>query len=293
MVTPQQWRSRGDTRFVWGGHPIFTRIEGTGEPLLLVHGFPTASWDFAAIWPALTARFRVVTLDMLGFGFSAKPKHFAYSIAAQVDLIEALLANAGIERFRVLAHDLGLTVLQELLARDANIVSACMLNGGLFPEAHRPLVMQRLLASPLGPVIARFGTFGTFASQMRRIWGTTPPTDDELRAMWELVSRDRGAAVMPRLLGYMAERRSNRERWVGALVNAEVPIRLINGLADPISGAHMVARYRELIRDPDVVELPGVGHYPHVEAADQVTEALFSHAASHPFGEDRRGRSAP
>jgi pimeloyl-ACP methyl ester carboxylesterase len=80
---------------------------------------------------------------------------------------------------------------------------------------------------------------------------------------------------MPKLIGYMAERREHRERWVGALCKTKVPVRLIDGLVDPISGAHMVARYRELVPNPDIVELPGVGHYPQLEAPDKVVTAIL------------------
>jgi pimeloyl-ACP methyl ester carboxylesterase len=45
---------------------------------------------------------------------------------------------------------------------------------------------------------------------------------------------------------------------------------VIDGAVDPISGAHMVARYRELIPQPDTVLLEGIGHYPQTEAPDQV-----------------------
>ena len=74
----------------------------------------------------------------------------------------------------------------------------------------------------------------------------------------------------------MEERRRHRERWVGALRDAAgrgIPVRLIDGTEDPVSGGHMVARYRELIPDPDVVELAGVGHYPQTEAPDAVIDA--------------------
>jgi pimeloyl-ACP methyl ester carboxylesterase len=247
----------------------------------LIHGFPTASWDWFSLWPALAARYRVLALDMIGFGFSAKPKRFAYSIAAQADLCAAFLAREGVTRYRILAHDYGLTVTQELLARQgedagaARIDAACLLNGGLFPETHRPLPRQRLLASPLGPLVARLMTYRTFAAAMRRIWGTHPPGEAELFALWQLVVHDGGLAVMPRLIGYMAERRLHRERWVGALVGSAAPIRLVCGLDDPVSGAHMVARYRELVPRPDVIELPGVGHYPQVEAPDEVLSAVL------------------
>ena len=278
--TPEQWQA-GGASFEWRGQRIFFRAEGRGEPLLLIHGFPTASWDWCALWPALVERYRVLTLDMIGFGFSAKPRRFGYSILAQADLFGAFLARESVTGYRLIAHDYGLTVAQELLARqdeDARaprIAAACLLNGGLFSETHRALPLQRLLASPLGPVLARLTSERTFSATMRRIWGTHPPDSAELSAMWRLVTHDRGLLVMPELIGYMAERRRHRERWVGALTRAKVPLRLIDGLADPISGAHMVARYRELVPEPDVVELAGVGHYPQLEAPEAVLSAVI------------------
>lgn len=287
FVSPDQWRAAGDT-FEWRGVRVFYRTEGSGEPLLLVHGFPTASWDWWRVWPALAARYRVLTLDMVGFGFTDKPRWFAYSIFAQADLVEALLAREHVTHYRLLAHDYGDTVAQELLARQrsasgARIVAACLLNGGLFPETHRALLAQRLLASPLGPLLARVSSYGMFASNMRAIWGKQPLADEEIRGMWQLASANDGMRVMPKLIGYMAERRQHRERWVRPLVEPPCPIRLVNGLVDPISGAHMVARYRDVVSAPDVVELPDVGHYPQLEAPDAVRDAvlaLFERAAA-------------
>jgi pimeloyl-ACP methyl ester carboxylesterase len=285
-TSPDAWRAHGDT-FEWRGERIFFRAEGAGEPVLLVHGFPTASWDWWPIWPRLAERYRVLALDMIGFGFSAKPRRFPYSIFAQADLFGELLAREGVSSYRLVAHDYGDTVAQELLARQADasaprIISACLLNGGLFPEVHRALVTQKLLASPLGPLLARLGGRRAFARSMRRIWGSSPVSDDELRAMWQLVAANDGPAVMPKLIGYLDERRAHRKRWVGALISTRAPLRFINGLVDPISGAHMAARYRELVPYPDVVELPGVGHYPQLEAPDAVLDAILEHFSRTP-----------
>jgi pimeloyl-ACP methyl ester carboxylesterase len=195
----------------------------------------------------------------------------------QADLYEAFLAREGVTRYRILAHDYGNTVCQELLARDHGAIEkVCFLNGGLFPETHRALLAQKLLASPLGPVMARMLDFPRFRASMRRIWGSHPLSDDDVREMWELVLVNDGPAVMPKLIGYMAERREHRARWVGAVTNARMPIRLVDGLDDPVSGAHMVARYRELVPAPDIVELPGVGHYPQVEAPDATADAILA-----------------
>ena len=151
-------------RFAHGDHTLAYWEDGAGEPLLLIHGFPTASWDWAPIWPALAQRFRLVAMDMLGFGFSSKPRPYVYSISEQADLYEALLAKLGIARCHVLAHDYGDTVAQELLARFEDrrasgapglaLRSVCFLNGGLFPESHHPRPVQVALAGPDGEKIS-------------------------------------------------------------------------------------------------------------------------------------------
>jgi pimeloyl-ACP methyl ester carboxylesterase len=80
------------------------------------------------------------------------------------------------------------------------------------------------------------------------------------------------------LLGYLDERRRHRGRWVGALEAPPCRGRLVDGAADPVSGAHLVAHYRARVPGADVVSLPAVGHYPQVEAPDDVLGAFFAFA---------------
>jgi pimeloyl-ACP methyl ester carboxylesterase len=284
VIALDDWRARG-RRFVHGGHPIFYVEEGSGPGLLLIHGFPTASWDWTPIWPGLTARFRVVAPDLIGFGFSAKPRGHAYSVLDQADLCAGLLAERGLTEVDVLAHDYGDTVAQELLARSNEATgslalrSVCFLNGGLFPETHRPRLIQKLLIGPLGPLVSRLLSRRSFERSFTPIFGPrTRPSPDELDAFWRLVVESEGPRVMHRLIRYMAERRTHRERWVGALQRSRIPLRVIDGALDPVSGAHMVERYRELVPDPDVVLLPDVGHYPQVEAPGAVLAAFLAFA---------------
>jgi len=287
-MTLDAWRAAG-TFFDHRGHAIFHRVDGDpsrAPALLCIHGFPTASWDWHATWRALRARFAcVIAPDMLGFGCSAKPQPHDYSMLEQSDLHEALLARLGVRGVHVLAHDYGDTVAQELLARHEErrargddtlvIESICLLNGGLFPETHRATRAQKLLASPVGPVLARATTEGTFAAGLAGVFGPrTKPDAAAMHDFWRLAAEHDGTRVVPALLGYMEERRQRRERWVGALQTTTVPLRVIDGVEDPVSGGHMVARYRELVPNPDVVELPGIGHYPQVEAPDDVVRAF-------------------
>jgi pimeloyl-ACP methyl ester carboxylesterase len=284
-ATLADWRERGRF-FDFKGRTIFYREEGTGPVLVCIHGFPTASWDWHCVWPDLVARFRVIAPDMLGFGYSAKPRTHDYSILEQADLHEALLAERAVDAVHVLAHDYGDTVAQELLARHEErrisgkpglaVRSICFLNGGLFPETHRARLIQKLLLGPLGPLLARLANERSFRSSFSAIFGpNTQPSHAELHDFWQLMVHDDGHRLGHRLIRYIEERRRHRERWVGALQKTRVPLRVIDGALDPVSGAHMAARYRELVSNPDVVLLETIGHYPQVEDPVAVLKAFF------------------
>jgi pimeloyl-ACP methyl ester carboxylesterase len=112
---------------------------------------------------------------------------------------------------------------------------------------------------------------------MKAVFGpATPPSPALTDELWTLLRHNDGHRVLHRVIGYMAERSQHRERWVGALVRTRAPLRLIDGPSDPVSGAHMVARFREVIPDADVVELPGIGHYPQIEDPAGVLRAFLA-----------------
>ena len=281
---PELWRAQGEYQSLLG-HQIFCidsvatqQYSPQTSVLLLIHGFPTSSWDWLPMWGDLIKNYRVIALDMLGFGFSDKPNNRNYSIHGQADIVEALVAAKGLESFHVLAHDYGDTVAQELLARqlEGNGVRqwlyCCFLNGGLFPETHRALLTQKLLLSHIGSLLNSFTGFRKFCRNFSSVFGAdTQPSDQELKDFWWLINFNNGKHLFHNLITYMSDRIQHRERWVSALQTSSIPLALINGSVDPVSGSHMVARYKELeCRLDYCAELPTIGHYPQVEATEDV-----------------------
>jgi len=287
----KSWQSNGN-HFKFQGHRIFFRQDGAGENLLLIHGFPTASWDWHKMYEDLVSRYQVTAPDLIGFGFSDKPRNYPYSILDQADLCEALLRRLGIKNVHLLCHDYGDTVGQELLARwldrkergndELRIASVCFLNGGLFPESHQPRLIQKLLISPIGSLLNPFLNKGKLRSNFNTIFGPeTQASDKEIDEFYELIQYNKGKRVMNKLIRYMAERKQYRRRWVGALTDNELPMRLIDGSKDPISGRHLAERFEELVPDADVVHLEQIGHYPQTEAPELVLKHYFEFIAAH------------
>ena len=94
------------------------------ETILFIHGFPSAAWDWHYQWKHLAGQYRLLSLDLLGFGLSDKPNNHQYSLLEQADIVQALLSHQGVKQCHILAHDYGDSVAQELLSRQDDIDNA-------------------------------------------------------------------------------------------------------------------------------------------------------------------------
>ncbi len=277
------WKESGNY-FDCEGLPVFYHLsERRDEVLLCLHGFPASSFDYHKIRDGLAKEFAVLSFDLIGYGFSAKPFGFDYTTFNQVDVLQKLLEHLEVKRVHILAHDYGNTITQELLARDKenrlnfSIRSICMLNGALFPETHRPILAQKILISPLGFLFGKLISDSIFKKSLATVFGEkTQPTAAELEDFATLFKHNNGKRIAHKLIRYMTERAKYRERWVGALETMRQPFRMINGLEDKVSGAHLVKRFREVVpAQTDIIELENIGHFPHWEVPETVSDNFF------------------
>jgi len=282
------WRDRGSIRTLLGQR-IFTvdvpaRGPETEPPLLVLHGFPTCSFDFHLVVDELASSRRVVLFDMLGYGLSAKPD-IAYRLEMQADLAVALTAELGIERLSLLTHDMGDTVGGELLARqlegslDLEIVDRILTNGSIYIElAHLSAGQQMLLSLPDRAFEA--GTGPDRAGVAAALAATFSPESqvdpDELDAHAALVVYEGGNRLLPRTIRYIEQRRRNQDRYTGAIERHPSPLTVVWGRDDPIAVVDMVDKLRLACPDATFRILDGVGHYPMVEAPARFVEAAGS-----------------
>lgn len=281
VITYSAWKNKAEY-FDYGGHPIAYWMEGEGPNLVLIHGFPTASWDWHKMWSGLTQRFKVFACDMIGFGYSAKPRDYAYSITDQARLHEAFVQHLGIQEAHLLVHDYGNSVAQELLAtfhergsEGFQILSCSFLNGGLFPELHHARPIQKLLNSPIGFLLNPFLTKRSLRKSFRKVYGNKKATEEEIDQFYRLITYNNGKANIHKLIGYINDRRDNAQRWKNALTDATIPLQMINGPLDPVSGRHLAQYFQKLLPHANTTILEGVGHYPQDEAPERALDAYF------------------
>jgi len=237
------WRDRGRL-LTLARREVFVLDEGPrdAEAVLVLHGFPTSSYDWHLAWPDVVHGRRAVTLDLPGYGLSEKPADAAYSLLEQAEVVDLALRTLGVRRAHVVAHDMGTSVACELVAKRElgllgfEVGSLLLMNGSVHLELARLTLSQKLLRSRVGDIVARASRRSVFQAQMRRIVAR-PLAQDELDAMWALLCHRDGLLRLPRIISYLDERERFRARWIGALTRLDVPTHILWGTVDRHRGA--------------------------------------------------------
>jgi pimeloyl-ACP methyl ester carboxylesterase len=276
----QNWIDHCENMISRRGHRIAFRRRGQGPTVLLLHGFPTWSYDYAEIAADLAADHDVITLDFLGYGASDKPNPYEYSVAESADTVEDLAAHLRLDSVSLVVHDYGGIVGQELIGRALAdrlgfaISSLVVLNSGIVYSAYRPTRLQKLLALPVvGKLLAGRISANRFRSALDGVRGARL-TDTEFDNLWRGVALHDGHKLAHLQIRYNAERAAHHRRWERALARWDGPVQLVWGLDDPVSGRHVLERATTALPHAEVTALDGVGHYPQSEAPQAVAAAV-------------------
>ena len=286
MVLPPEidaWQRGGRSLTVFG-EQIFTRSEGPDslEPILFLHGFPTSSFDLRLALPHLSARRRVVVHDHLGFGLSAKPARYSYSLLEQAEVALEVWRQLGVTRGHLVCHDYGTSVGTEILARrrrgtiPVELASVTFCNGSMMLELAKLRLTQKLLRSPAGPLFARFASERIFHAQLRRIFARPDSVPvRELELAWQLMIHDGGRERTAAISCYLDERVRFRPRWIDQLATLELPTHVLWAKKDPIAVPAIAERVAAMVPGAQLTWLEELGHYPMLEAPQQWAEAVL------------------
>ncbi len=150
-------------------------IHGTGEPLVLIHGYLSDGNYWHSIVPQLTEHYQVITIDLLGFGKSPKPNTSDYSLATHAQAVADTLRPLINQPAIIMGHSMGCLVSSQLAITNPKLVSKLILCNMPFfetPEQARGVVMKTgrvyraMLYSPLARLfwpIAKLLLRGKFA----------------------------------------------------------------------------------------------------------------------------------
>lgn len=258
---------------------VFVRSSpGSGPTVLLLHGYPSSSFDYRHVVERFGDR-AWLTMDFLGFGLSDKPRPHSYSLFEQADLVQTVVTDAVSGPVVLVAHDMGTSVATELLARDIegrlpfDLQRVVLTNGSVILERASLRPAQKVLRGRLGPVASRLADRRAFIRGFGELFSAGHPLSaEEADAQWALLAHNDGHRITHLTISYLDERVRYASRWHGAVRDWPKPLAFLWGLEDPVATANVLDGLRLLRPAADVIELPGVGHYPQVEVPDLFTE---------------------
>jgi len=163
MPSYAEWTAAQETATVTvDGHELDVAYydEGSGDPVVFLHGIPTNSFLWRDIVPPIAAERRVIVPDMIGYGNSSMFDGFDRSIRAQEEMITELLSALGIETPSLVGHDLGGGVFLRYAAHHPETVDELVLSNSIaydswpiqlitdlgLPEAARETSVEELQA---------------------------------------------------------------------------------------------------------------------------------------------------
>ncbi len=277
MYTKNEWVELGQY-FQSGDHKIWYVDKGESpEILLILHGYPTSSYDYHHILDLIPKNFRVILPDHLGFGLSDKPTRFSYSLVDQAQMICDLLDYLKIKSLHLIAHDYGTSIATELIARfnaqrtNFEINSMVLSNGSIHIELSQLRLIQKILLHKVfGPMAAKFISFKTFQKNMKNIfYDPSKISIEDLKHMWQFIEFNNGRKVIHQITQYIKERKEKWDRWVGGLKVTEVPTLILWAKNDPVTVSAIADLLHEEIKDSTLIWIDHCGHFPMLEKPDE------------------------
>lgn len=250
---------------------------GADETLLLIHGFPESSFSFHKVVDGLLSHFkRIVLLDLPGYGFSDKPESdYSYSLVPQADAVLAVWQHLGVKGGHILSHDMGTSVLTEIVARHVNqqlpswfshgIQSLTFTNGSMVLELANLRLMQKLLLNKkLGPILSNAARYSLFRKTIISAHGV-PMDESDIESLWQNCLMQNGHKKNHHIIRYLNDRkRYEKTRWLPALSIASktVPTHICWGTADQVAKVAMAHYLKEKVCPEAILTLmPNAGHF--------------------------------
>jgi pimeloyl-ACP methyl ester carboxylesterase len=259
------------------GIEVFTRrIRGDGPPAVFVHGVPSHSED----WMPFFERMRgpAFAFDLPAFGRSERPgpDRFDSTMDAYADFVEALLRAAGIDEYSLVVHDWGQIGLIAAMREPERVRRLVIVNSAPLVPGYRWHRIARIWRTPrLGEITNKLWTRWLLALAMRESRGDWSAQSPEfIDMLWDHLDAGTFDAILRLYRSAPEEKLAAAGRDLG-LVTA--PALVIWSEKDRYLPAWVGSAMARALPNAELVELPGLGHWPWTEqpeVVDMVVEFL-------------------
>lgn len=242
-----------------------------GPVVLLVHGFSSSLHTWDAWLPLMEDRFRVVSLDLPGFGLTGPDPTGDYSDERSVAVLAALMDRLGVEKAAVVGSSMGGRIAWRFAAAEPARVSKLVL---MAPDGFASMGREYDRAPERLPWLIRLLPYTAPKPLLRRAMQNTYAVPSALtdtvleRYHAMLLAPGVRRAILDRLL------QSRLVPPEPILATIRVPVLLLWGEQDAAVPSSRAADYERALPNARTVLLPGIGHVPMEEAPAASVRAL-------------------
>jgi haloalkane dehalogenase len=254
--------------------------EGSGPPILFVHGTPTNSYEYRHLIAALSKRFRCIAPDHLGFGQSARPPSFAYTPEAHAAVLQEFLERLDLKDITLVVHDFGGPIGLPLAVQSAagRVRRVVLMNTWAWPLDDDPKMARaaRFIGGAIGRFLYRYAN-ASLRLIMPSAYGDRKKLTPEIHRRYLDVFRDRDARVL--VLHTLAKSLLGSRAHYQALLDRldrlrAMPVLIVWGMKDSAFQPYQLERWRRLLPGAQVDTIASAGHWPHEEEPGRVVAAI-------------------
>jgi len=250
--------------------------EDGDNTILFLHDFGTNSYSFYKQLQQLQHEYRIVIPDLIGFGFSNKPRNYYFSILDQAQMIIKLLEKLEINSVTVVSQGYGTSVLLEIIAEiqnlnskiiNLNFTNIVLLNGSLTIEVLKSSSSNDLINNTMNTKFNQIGySYQLFEKNFNlALQQPSKVTTNDIRILWSLMSVNSGQRYLQFVDYTILERKQFAKKWIGALKNTRTNVLIVWGESDITNNKKLADKLHQIVEGSELKLIESCGHFPSLE----------------------------
>ncbi len=260
------------------GNKIHYVDEGSGTPILMVHGTPEWSFGYRYLLKGLSGNFRCIASDLLGMGLSDKPEDADYSCQAHAARLEQFITKLGLKNFNIIANDFGGSIaLSYAIKNPNNIDHICLFNTWMWSlkDDKHYATPAKMMRTWLGKLLYKQFNFPVSVI-MPQAFGDKTKLSGNIHKHYKLAlptSKERNATYA------FAKELLDASGWWDSLWSQLAPIKtkpflFFWGMKDIFIPPKELARWQNALPSARVVKFENAGHFVQEEEPEKMIMEL-------------------